>query len=52
VARKIVRGMRRRTAPVTACIRARAWMLEPLPSLFQREHLLSAFVARVFSEMP
>ena len=32
VARKIVRGMRRRTAHVTACIRARAWMLEPLPS--------------------
>ena len=34
-ARKIVRGMRRRTAHVTPCIRARAWMLEPLPSLFQ-----------------
>jgi hypothetical protein len=32
VARKIVRGMRRRTAHVAACIRARAWMLEPLPS--------------------
>ena len=32
VALKIVRGMRRRTAPVTACIRARAWTLEQLQS--------------------
>ena len=29
-AQKIVRGMRRGTAHVTPCIRARAWMLEPL----------------------